>query len=58
MPITEVATAAAIAALIQGLQAWIALAKLSGVSADQLDEIIAQQRTLFNLKPAKDLPDA
>lgn len=58
MPATEVVTAAAIAAIIQGLQAWFALAKLSGISDEQLNEIITQQRTLFNLKAAKDLPDA
>jgi hypothetical protein len=56
--VTEAIAAAAVAALIQGIQAYIAMARLAGVTDEQLDQVLADIRVKFNLKPAKDLPDA
>jgi hypothetical protein len=56
--VSETVAAAAIAALVQGIQAYIAMARLAGVSDEELDKILIDTRTKFNLKPASALPNA
>ena len=55
---TEAIAAAAVAALVQGIQAYVAMARLAGVTDEQLTQVLIDIRAKFNLKPAAGLPDA
>ncbi len=58
MPIAEIAIPALTAVLIQGLQAWITMARMNGMTEDQLNALFISELTKFNANTPDKLPDA
>ena len=58
MPATEILIPMATAALIQGFQAWLAMARMVGLTEEQIRELMDSQYAAFKIRPARNLPDA
>ena len=52
-----VAIPAATAIIIQGLQAWMAMARMAGMSAEQLDQLYKDELDKFQQNTPDKLPD-
>ena len=53
-----VAIPAATAIIIQGLQAWMAMARMAGMSAEQLEQLYKDELAKFKQNTPDKLPDA
>ena len=58
MSSTATITAATTAIIIQGIQAWIAMARQSGMDETQINELFVSTLGLFNNYRPASLPDA
>jgi hypothetical protein len=54
----EILIPVATAALIQGFQAWLAMARMAGLTEEQIRELMDTQYAAFKIRPARELPDA
>lgn len=54
----EIIVPAATAIIIQGIQAWIAMARLNGMSEDQIESLFQSELAKFNANTPDKLPDA
>lgn len=54
----EIIIPAATAIIIQGIQAWIAMARLNGLTEEQLASLFQAELAKFNLNTPDKLPDA
>ena len=54
----EILIPVATAALIQGFQAWLAMARMAGLTEEQIRELMDSQYAAFKIRPARELPDA
>jgi hypothetical protein len=52
-----VAIPAATAIIIQGLQAWMAMARMAGMSAEQLEQLYKAELAKFQQNTPDKLPD-
>lgn len=57
MAVTEVVAAGLIAALVQGIQAWMAMARQAGLTETQIQALMDEQYAVFKQKVATPLPD-
>ena len=57
MAVTEVVAAGLIAALIQGIQAWMAMARQAGLTEEQITALMDEQYSVFQQKINTPLPD-
>ena len=57
MPVTEVVAAGLIAALIQGIQAWMAMARQAGLTDLQIIAMMDEQYVQSEKNRATPLPD-
>ena len=58
MPAAEILIPMATASLIQVFQAWLAMARMSGHTEEQIREQMDSQYAAFKIRPARELPDA
>ena len=58
MPAAEILIPMATAALVQGFQAWLAMARMAGLTEEQIRELMDTQYAAFKIRPARELPDA
>jgi hypothetical protein len=54
----EIIIPAATAIIIQGIQAWIAMARLNGITEDELEKLFLSELDKFNQNTPDKLPDA
>jgi hypothetical protein len=54
----EIIIPAATAIIIQGIQAWIAMARLTGMDEEQLAALFQSELAKFNANTPDKLPDA
>jgi len=54
----EIIIPAATAIIIQGMQAWIAMARLTGMDEEQLAALFQSELAKFNANTPDKLPDA
>ena len=54
----EIAVPAVTAIIIQGIQAWIAMSKMVGLSEEQIDALFQSELAKFNQNTPDKLPDA
>lgn len=52
-----VAIPAATAIIIQGLQAWMAMARMAGMTAEQLEQLYKDELAKFQVNTPDKLPD-
>jgi len=57
MPVTEVVAAGLMAALIQGIQAWMAMARQAGLTEAQISALMDEQYAIFQMNVISPLPD-
>ena len=57
MAVTEVVAAGLVAALVQGIQAWMAMARQAGLTETQIGALLDEQYALFQEKINTPLPD-
>ena len=57
MAVTEVVAAGLIAALVQGIQAWMAMARQAGLTETQIGALLDEQYAIFQQKINTPLPD-
>ena len=57
MAVTEVVAAGLIAALVQGIQAWMAMARQAGLTETQIGALLDEQYAVFQQKINTPLPD-
>ena len=57
MAVTEVVAAGLVAALVQGIQAWMAMARQAGLTETQIGALLDEQYALFQEKINAPLPD-
>jgi hypothetical protein len=57
MAISEAVAAALIAALIQGIQAWMAMARQSGLTEAEISSLMDEQYAIFCMSLLTPLPD-
>lgn len=57
MAVTEVVAAGLIAALVQGIQAWMAMARQAGLTETQINALMDEQYAVFKQKCSTPLPD-
>ena len=53
-----VAIPAITAIIIQGIQAWMMMARSAGMSPEEMDKLFIDQLALFNANDPSKLPDA
>ena len=58
MPVAEILIPALTSVIIQGLQAWIAMARMNGMTEEQLSELFSTELAKFNANTPDKLPDA
>ena len=58
MAVTEVVAAGLIAALVQGIQAWMAMARQAGLTEEQMTALMNDQYALFKKNRETPLPDS
>jgi hypothetical protein len=54
----EIIVPAVTAVLIQGIQAWIAMARMNGMSEEQINALFESELAKFNANTPDKLPDA
>ena len=54
---TEIIAAALISALVQGIQAWMAMARQSGLTELEISALMNEQYAVFKQKISTPLPD-
>ena len=54
----EIIVPAATAIIIQGIQAWLAMARLHGLTEEQVEALFQSELSKFNLNTPDKLPDA
>jgi hypothetical protein len=54
----QVIIPAATAIIIQGLQAWMAMARMAGMTAEQLEQLYKDELAKFQANTPDKLPDA
>jgi hypothetical protein len=57
MPVTEIVAAGLVSALIQGIQAWMAMARQAGLTNLQIIAMMDEQYVQFEKNIATPLPD-
>ena len=57
MAVTEAVAAGLIAALVQGIQAWMAMARQAGLTETQIGALLDEQYAVFQQKINTPLPD-
>jgi hypothetical protein len=57
MPVTEIVAAGLISALIQGIQAWMAIARQAGLDEAQIAKLMDEQYAIFQMSLLSPLPD-
>jgi hypothetical protein len=57
MAVIEVVAAGMSAALVQGIQAWMAMARQAGLTETQISALLDEQYALFQQKINTPLPD-
>ena len=57
MAVTEAVAAGLIAALVQGMQAWMAMARQAGLTETQIGALLDEQYAVFQQKINTPLPD-
>jgi hypothetical protein len=57
MAVTEAVAAGLVAALIQGIQAWMAMARQAGLTETQITALMDEQHAVFKQKVSTPLPD-
>jgi hypothetical protein len=57
MATTEVVAAGLVAALVQGIQAWMAMARQAGLTEEQIAALMDEQYSVFKVKINTPLPD-
>jgi len=55
--VAEVIAPMVLSALVQAFQAWLAMAKVSGMSDEQIDDLLYVQYDIFQKKVTAPLPD-
>jgi len=58
MPVAEILIPALTSVIIQGIQAWIAMARMNGMTEDQLSALFNSELARFNANTPDKLPDA
>ena len=58
MPATEILIGALTSVIIQGIQAWIAMARMNGMTDEQLSTLFNTELAKFNANTPDKLPDA
>jgi hypothetical protein len=58
MPAAEILIPALTAVIIQGIQAWIAMARMNGMTEEQLTALFNSELAKFNANTPDKLPDA
>lgn len=58
MPAAEILIPALTSVIIQGLQAWIAMARMNGMTEEQLAALFTTELAKFNANTPDKLPDA
>ena len=58
MPVAEILIPALTSVIIQGLQAWIAMARMNGMTEEQLSTLFDSELAKFNANTPDKLPDA
>ena len=57
MAVSEIVAAGLISALIQGIQAWMAMARQAGLTEEQIASLLDEQYSVFQQKINTPLPD-
>ena len=57
MAVSEAVAAGLVAALIQGLQAWMAMARQAGLTEEQISDLMDGQYAIFQMSLLSPLPD-
>jgi len=58
MPVAEILIPAMTSVIIQGIQAWIAMARMNGMTEEQLSALFDTELAKFNVNTPDKLPDA
>ena len=58
MPAAEILIGALTSVIIQGIQAWIAMARMNGMTDEQLQLLFDTELAKFNANTPDKLPDA